>query len=137
MPNKKPAARKQPGRKKRAGSAFQGLINDVIRYPEVRSALYKNPKAAAKRYGLTDEEGKAMHTLKKSLLSALNRTQVQQLEGVIRMRGGWGDDGGGSTCTPDKICTPQACTPDHACPPIGGTGGGGGGSCAPLGGGPA
>ncbi len=114
----KTGRRKQSAKKKRVNKTIQNLIGDAIRDPKVRSALYRNPRAAAKRYGLTNEEGAAMQTLKKSLLSGLDRKQVTQLEAIIQMPiAGWG----GGPCPPD--CTPFiGCPPGGGCPP----------SCGPI-----
>ena len=106
----KKAAKKKPAKK----ASIQSLINDAIADNEVRSALYKNPRAVAKRYGLTDEEGKAMHTLKKSLLASMDSNQIGQLEAVMHLKR-WG------TCTPQSsTCTPTestGCRPVIECNP--------------------
>ncbi|HTS51571.1 MAG TPA: hypothetical protein VMH05_26665 [Bryobacteraceae bacterium] len=82
--------------------------------PAVRSALYRNPRAVAKRFGLKNEEGKAMQTLKKSLLSTLSRKQTTQLEMMIR-NGNGGDGGGGGglwgICPPSLKCPPTPGSP--------------------------
>ena len=109
----KKGRRKQSAKKKRVNKTIQNLIGDAIRDPKVRSALYRNPRAAAKRYGLTNEEGAAMQTLKKSLLSGLDRKQVTQLEAIIQMPiAGWG---GGGKCNPQNShCGPTSCNPSCA-----------------------
>lgn len=110
----KKAGQKKAAKKKSAKNAsLQSLINDAIADNEVRSALYKNPRAFAKRYGLTDEEGKAMHTLKKSLLASMDSNQVDQLEAVMHLKR-WG------TCSPQSTCAPSettACRPVIECNP--------------------
>ena len=99
-------------KKKKPVATIGNLINDAIRDTNIRSALYKNPRAVAKRYGLTGEEAKAMQILKRSLLSTLDRNQVKQLEAIIQMPSagaGWG------SCTP-QTCVPNQCSPDTCLP---------------------
>jgi hypothetical protein len=100
---------KRTAQKKKPVATIGNLINDAIRDTDIRSALYKNPRAVAKRYGLTGEEGKAMQILKRSLLSTLDRNQVKQLEAIIQMPAagaGWGS------------CTPKTCAPGTECTPL-------------------
>jgi hypothetical protein len=115
---KKKAVQKVVGKKK-PGTNVGNLISDAIRDPGVRAALYKNPGAVAKRYGLTNAEGKAMQTLKRSLLSSLDRNQVKQLEAIIRLPvagAGWGGGGCNPDCSPNRVCTPTTCNPN--CGPV-------------------
>ena len=101
-------ARKKPSKRRGASGkkAMRSLINDAVVDPRVRSALYKNPRATAKRYGLTVAEGKALQTVKKSLLSALTRQQTQALNALLMARST-------DTYGPHPTCTPttQGCEP--------------------------
>jgi hypothetical protein len=109
---------KRTAEKKKPVATIGNLINDAIRDTDIRSALYKNPRAVAKRYGLTGEEGKAMQILKRSLLSTLDRNQVKQLEAIIQMPStgaGWGSCSP-QTCVPNQ-CNPDVCNPNVICLP--------------------
>lgn len=123
MPAKKPAqaGKKKPGKKQSAKKAtIANLINDAMLDTEIRSALYKNPRAVAKRYGLTDEEGKAMQTLKKSLLASLDGSQVSQLEAIVNLQiGRWGGCSPRSCAPGSPRCAPLECNPSclPACVP--------------------
>jgi hypothetical protein len=120
---KSSGTRKRKTGKKESAASVRNLINDAIRDPGIRSALYKSPRAVAKKYGLTNEEGKAMEVLKRSLLSSLGRDQVDQLEAIIGVSaGGWG--GGGCPpvppCGPTTVCNPNClptCIPNPCAPP--------------------
>jgi hypothetical protein len=114
---KKKASKRKAGKKKSAPSV-RNLINDAISNPGIRSALYKNPRAVAKQYGMKREEGKAMEILKRSLLSSLDRNQVKQLEAIIQLpaaSSGWG--GCNPSCQPASGCAPDSCNPNLICPP--------------------
>lgn len=115
-------ARKKKAGKKKPVATVGNLVNDAIRDPDIRSALYKNPRVVAKQYGLTSAEGKAMEVLKRSLLSSLDRNQVKQLEAIIRLPvAGWGgcNPSQAPPCGPSTTCNPTclpACLPNPCAP---------------------
>lgn len=118
MATRKTLKRKSAKRKSTAKDAMRRLISDVVSDPRRRAALYRNPKETAKKYGLTAEEGKALLTVKKSLLSAMGRKQTSALNALFTAKSRpYGPGPAGCTPNVPQRCRPNGCEPGSNCPP--------------------
>lgn len=118
MATRKTGKRNPAKRKNAAKDAVQRLINDAVSDPGLRAALYRSPRETAKKYGLTAAEGKALHTVKKSLMSALGRDQTKALNALFLAKSRpYGPGPAGCTPNVPQRCRPQGCPPGSNCPP--------------------